>query len=101
MIRDALGVNAVPPVNAITRRGEDMPPQVTAQNPEPSAAPEAGAQFNPNLRLDAALNMVVIEFRDTGGEVVRSIPSEREIAAYRHGEREEPKTLTPHVDVKG
>lgn len=48
------------------------------------APPQAGPQFpNPSLRLDHGLGMVVIEFRDPGGEVTRSIPSQRQIDAYR------------------
>lgn len=35
------------------------------------------------MRLDHGLGMVVIEFRDPGGEVTRSIPSQRQIDAYR------------------
>jgi len=49
------------------------------------AAPTASApQFpNPSLRLDHGLGLVVIEFHDHGGEVTRSIPSQRQIDAYR------------------
>jgi hypothetical protein len=35
------------------------------------------------LRLDAALGLVVIEFRNDSGAVTTSIPSERQIAAYQ------------------
>jgi hypothetical protein len=38
---------------------------------------------NPRLRLDGSLGMVVLEFRGSGGEVANTIPSPREIAAYR------------------
>lgn len=38
---------------------------------------------NPRLRLDAPLGMVVIEFRDAGGDVANTIPTPRQIAAYR------------------
>ena len=43
----------------------------------------APAMPNPRLRLDGRLGMVVLEFRGTAGEVANSIPSPREIAAYR------------------
>ncbi|MGG5808881.1 hypothetical protein [Falsiroseomonas sp. CW058] len=98
MIRDATGVTAALPVPAARQGAEAAQP---ATPPLPAAAPELAAQFNPALRLDPALNLVVIEFRGADGEVLRSIPSEREIAAYRSGERPEPKTLTPQLDVKG
>lgn len=45
--------------------------------------PAAPATPNPRLRLDGSLGMVVIEFRDTVGEVANTIPSPRAIAAYR------------------
>jgi hypothetical protein len=43
----------------------------------------------PGIRLDPALNMVVPEFRDAGGEVEYTIPSERQLAAYRNGQAAE------------
>ena len=46
----------------------------------PTAAPVTP---NPRLRLDAPLGMVVIEFRDAGGDVANTIPTPRQIAAYR------------------
>jgi hypothetical protein len=48
----------------------------------PSASPEAGPA-NPRMRIDRDLGMVVIEFRDTAGRVSVSLPTEREIDAYR------------------
>jgi len=38
---------------------------------------------NPSLRVDPALNIVVLEFRSANGDVVRSMPTERELANYR------------------
>lgn len=38
---------------------------------------------NPRLRLDGSLGVVVLEFRDSGGEVANTIPSPRAMAAYR------------------
>ena len=56
------------------------PPRPTATpNPAASAFPPP----NPTLRLDAALGLVVIEFRDAAGNVTQSIPSERQLEAYR------------------
>jgi hypothetical protein len=45
-------------------------------------APPTSAPPNPTLRLDASLGLVVLEFRNLGGEP-RTIPSERELDAYR------------------
>lgn len=45
--------------------------------------PAAPATPNPRLRLDGSLGMVVIEFRDQVGDVPNTIPTPRQIAAYR------------------
>ncbi len=41
-----------------------------------------GGLPNPSIRMDPALGIVVLEFRDQRG-AVRSIPTERELEAYR------------------
>lgn len=38
---------------------------------------------NPSLRIDPALGMVVFEVREPDGKVVRSVPTQRELDAYR------------------
>lgn len=48
----------------------------------PAASPEVGPA-NPRMRLDRDLGMVVIEFRDSVGRVSVSLPTPREIEAYR------------------
>jgi hypothetical protein len=48
---------------------------------------------NPNLRLDPALGLVVLEFRDAGGAVEATIPTRRELEAYRSaGQAKSPST---------
>lgn len=56
--------------------------------PAPAAAPAAPAPTlpNPSLRLDASLGLVVLEFRNADG-TARTIPSERELQAYRSAAR--------------
>lgn len=60
---------------------------VRAAGPERDAGaappPAAPATPNPRLRLDGSLGMVVIEFRDQVGDVSNTIPTPRQIAAYR------------------
>ena len=48
----------------------------------PVASQETGPA-NPRMRIDRDLGMVVIEFRDAAGRVNVSLPTEREIDAYR------------------
>ncbi len=38
---------------------------------------------NPQLRLDPVLGLLVVEIRDASGAVVASIPTARQLAAYR------------------
>lgn len=88
MIRD---VGGIPPALPPPRHEANPPPEPRA-TPPPAQAPT----FNPHLRLDPALNLVVIEFRAADGEVLRSFPTPRELQAYRHG-IEQP----PSLDVTG
>jgi hypothetical protein len=88
-----------------------MPPDLAAIAPLAAAAPtsavgsesgggdaagapgEAGAQAagrsmpNPTVRLDGALGIVVIEFRDAAGAVTTSIPTQQQLEAYRQWAR--------------
>lgn len=54
----------------------------TARLPPAAAPPPAPATPNPSLRLDPALGLVVLEFRDHAGRTA-TLPTERELAAYR------------------
>lgn len=81
-------------VSSVSRPGEPgnhladhrTAPQVVPHS-APSRPPEVYA--NPSLRLDAGLGMVVIEFRDGSGNIASSIPTERQLEAYR-------MNATPH-----
>lgn len=82
-------LSALPPL----RLAEPLPGSATITGPRPGrpAAPEAppppaSALPNPTLRLDASLGLVVLELRDAGG-AARTIPSERELEAYRTAAR--------------
>jgi hypothetical protein len=64
------------------------------ENIAPPAAAASGSTaqpyVNPSLRLDAALGLVVIEFHDEAGKLTSSIPSQRQIDAYRRHEDTRP-----------
>lgn len=72
-----LGPVAPDPLRTVTR-----PPAPAVEGQAGAAIPVTAAP-NPTLRLDSGLGMVVIEFRGASGEVVTSLPTPREIAAYR------------------
>lgn len=68
------------PVAEPPRTVRAMAAGAVSDRPVAAVAP---ATPNPRLRLDAPLGMVVIEFRDAGGDVANTIPTPRQIAAYR------------------
>ncbi|MBK1660957.1 hypothetical protein CKO45_22330, partial [Paracraurococcus ruber] len=84
-----------PPVAADAPKEAAPRPRVSAR-PEPApTAPEPPATPNPSLRLDPALGLVVLEFRDRQGRTA-TLPTERELAAYRSARgRAEPGQGTP------
>ncbi|WP_092962479.1 hypothetical protein [Falsiroseomonas stagni] len=74
-----------------------LPPRgQTPSTAERAPADVAPAMPNPRLRIDPALSLVVIEFRDSVGELSLSIPTPKELEAYRDQPRPEP---APSVDV--
>ena len=75
-VTSPLGPATPDPLRTVAR------PPVPAVDGRPGAVAIIAAP-NPTLRLDTGLGMVVIEFRGATGEVVASLPTPREIAAYR------------------
>lgn len=76
-------------------------PAVTPAGAKP-AAPAVAAErapvptfTNPSLRLDSALGLVVIEFRNETGAVTQSIPSAQQIEAYKMHEEAPPSPNDP------
>jgi hypothetical protein len=68
---------------ASAERGFTAEPSAT----EAAAAEPAKLVPNPRLRIDGALGLVVIEFRDRIGQGDYSIPSPRQLAAYQFSAR--------------
>lgn len=56
-------------------------PAETSSGARQDAAPPIAP--NPSLRIEPTLGVVVFEVRDGAGEVTRSVPTERELRAYR------------------
>ena len=52
---------------------------------------------NPDVHLDAALGIVVIQFSSEGGSVVSTIPSAQQLQAYRGGQLIDPSQPPPPV----
>lgn len=89
------------PVSTVTPAGEshgDAKSEAFVPSAPQQAPSQAQAYLNPSLRLDAALGLVVIEFHDDSGALTSSIPSERQIEAYRR--HQEVRPGQPRVGAK-
>lgn len=81
---DGAGINAVatPPLAGTNAAA-------TAFATEPALAPPtsggSAVPTHPGLRFDFALNVMVLEFYDPNGNVASSIPTARQLQAYRLG----------------
>lgn len=53
----------------------------------PAEASPAAAGPNPRLRIDPALNLLVVEFRGQDGSIIRTAPTEQELRDYRAAQR--------------
>lgn len=78
-----LSIPTVPPINAGTENAGNGRMSAAASAPAESAAPATLSAPNPTLELDAALGLVVIQFRNDNGAVISSIPTQQQIAAYQ------------------
>lgn len=78
---------------------EAAPPRAVARaSPGVPAAASPGLP-NPSLRLDPALGLVVLEFRDQAGRTA-TLPTERELAAYRTARgRPDPTPPPPQAEA--
>lgn len=60
-----------------------VPKATSDSSPPVRAGPASSPIINPTLRLNAALGLVVIEFRNDAGVITTSIPSQRQMEAYQ------------------
>lgn len=73
----------IPAVKAVTTN-PDPPASRSSGSKRAEPVPAAASPYvNPTLRLDGELGLVVMEFRDDSGSLTTTIPSERQIEAYR------------------
>ena len=78
-----LSIQAVGPVlGASENPAQPKPETFTPPAQAPPTAP-AVLVANPTLRFDAASGLVVIEYHDAAGDVTTSIPTLRQLEAYR------------------
>ncbi|MGC8524322.1 MAG: hypothetical protein ACP5M5_08550 [Acidibrevibacterium sp.] len=70
-----------------------------APSPAPAASPQAPF-LNPQMTIDPALGITVIEFLSSTGAVENSIPSQHQLDAYRQAQAEQ-TTPAPGTVAKG
>ncbi len=70
-----------------------------APDPAPAASPQAPF-LNPQMTIDPALGITVIEFLSSTGAVENSIPSQHQLDAYRQAQAEQ-TTPAPGTVAKG
>lgn len=82
-MRNDMSIQGVTPVTATSEQLPDSRnPRSSESGSSPASAPPP-IYANPSLRLDASLGLVVIEFRDSGGSVADTIPTQRQLRAYK------------------
>jgi hypothetical protein len=74
-----LRITAITPAKPAPMDSHPAPQQEAA----PSTATAAPSYPNPSMHIDPALNIVVIEFRNTAGTVTDTTPTEQQLDAYR------------------
>ncbi len=57
----------------------------TVEQQSTGVSNSTSATANPSYVIDLGLNLVVLQFHDQHGDVIQSIPSERQLKAYREG----------------
>jgi len=85
-------VSSFVPAAAASMRRQAAPEEAAATRPAPPVT-------SPHLRIDGALNLVVMEFRSPDGRVLHSLPTSRELDAYRDAPRK--GSVAEAVDLIG
>ncbi len=57
----------------------------TVEQQSTGVSTSTSSTANPSYVIDLGLNLVVLQFHDQHGDVIQSIPSERQLKAYREG----------------
>jgi hypothetical protein len=95
---DPLSIHAGSPVlgtGEITAPSRSAPPEVA-----PAAKP-VPLFLNPSFKFDSEVGLVVIGFHDDSGKMTSSIPSQRQLAAYRSGQAPVPGERAPKTAADG
>jgi hypothetical protein len=78
-----VSVRAVGPVLGSSENPAEPKPEKFTPQAHAPPTPPASLVANPSFRFDAVSGLVVIEFHDSAGDVTTSIPTLRQLEAYR------------------
>lgn len=95
-----LSIQGVTPIGPAGDTTTEQKSDARTFSPAPPQTMAPQPFVNPSLRLDAALGLVVIEFRDDGGAITSSIPSQRQLEAYRAHAQPPPSQEAPTDEPK-
>jgi hypothetical protein len=93
-----LSLQAVP---AIPGSGENIAPSRNAAPAQTPAAKPVPLFVNPSFRFDPTVGLEVMEFHDDTGRMTNSIPSQRQLAAYRDHQATPPGEPAPKPPQTG
>lgn len=90
--------SAVSSVTASDLDRRSLTPPVEQTQPKANSGP---GHPNPALRFEPSLGLVVLEFLDSSGDVAQSIPTQRQLDAYRARIDQPPNELPkPDTGIK-
>jgi hypothetical protein len=78
-----LTVGAIQPLPSAAEKAPDPKAEAFVAPQAPVSAEASQIFVNPTKSFDSTLGLVVLEFRDQSGNVSMSIPSQRQLQAYR------------------
>jgi hypothetical protein len=91
-----LSFQAVAPIAGSGARSLSALP-ARAQTPVAPAAKPVPLYVNPSYQFDPTVGLVVIEFHDNAGTLTNSIPTQRQLEAYRTHQETPPGEGTPSI----
>jgi hypothetical protein len=92
-------IQAIPALSASAEKPADASGEPSASSHATPGSETPQLFVNPTLQFNSTLGLLVIQFRDTQGNITTSIPSQRQLQAYRLHELPLPgqKQATPHT----
>ena len=96
-----LSVKTVGPAPGASENPAGPKPGLFTPPAQGSATAPSILVANPTLRFDVASGLVVIEFHDAAGDVTTSVPTLRQLEAYRIHSQSPPGQSPPHQASPG